>query len=291
LFPFEFTRLLIKSYFEYQREIRFGRNLDIHPFFEKKYLQFTKEKDKDTFFILGGSQSINKINSYQWRFISSQVSLGINNWFVHTFVPSLLLVEGYKKKDLDSKKYSWKNKNLAKYLSNEKITLLIKDISNSYLDWGTFRKANNEIFTIPKLKVPGRSNLSFTKSLLIIRKLGLQNAYNLFSRTSIIQAISLGQLLDYKKIVLCGIDLSNNKYFWNKNEFIGNKYVSIPPENKSLKNEAIHETSNILFNKQTAEHLINAYNDTILKNSNIELYVYSSESILYPSIPVYKFPI
>ena len=103
--------------------------------------------------------------------------------------------------------------NLSKYLANEKTTLLIKDISNSYLDWGTLRKANNEVFTLPKLKVPGRSNLSFTKSLLIIRKLGLQNVYNLFSRTSIIQAISLGQLLDYKKIVLCGIDQATINIF------------------------------------------------------------------------------
>ena len=67
--------------------------------------------------------------------------------------------------------------------------------------------------------------------------------------------------------------------------------MSIPPENTELKNENCHETSNILYNKLTAEHLINAYNNIILKNSNIELYVYSADSILYPSIPVYKFPI
>ena len=219
------------------------------------------------------------------------MSLGINNWFVHKFVPSLLLIEGYKKKDVGKEKYTWKNDCLSKYLLHEKVTLLIKDISNSYLDWRAFGKVNNETYIVPKLKVPGRSNLSFTKSLFIIKKLGLQNIFNLFSRTSVIQAISIAQLLDYKKIVLCGIDLTNNKYFWNDRDFARNKNVSIPLEDKSINKSSIHETSDILVNKLTAEYLINEYNNIILKDSNIELYVFSSDSILHPNIPVYKFPI
>ena len=291
LFPIEFLRLLIRSYVEYLNEIKFANNLQITSFFESKYLQFVNNNDKENFFVLGGSQSINKISSDQWRFISSQVSLGINKWFVHRFVPSMLMVEGYKKCDLHKEKYTWINDNLINYLSNEKLTVLVKDISKSHLRWNDLRKSNQEIYSIPKLKIPGRSNLSFKKSLLIMKKFGLHNIFNLFSRTSIIQAISLGQILGYKKIILCGVDLNDNKYFWSDNNFVCHEKTSIPNQDNKIINEGFHETSDLSLNKLTAEYLIKEFNNIILKESNIKLYVLSNYSVLYPDIPLYTFPL
>ena len=85
--------------------------------------------------------------------------------------------------------------------------------------------------------------------------------------------------------------LNDNKYFWSENNFVCHEKTSIPKEDNKIINKDVHETSDLSLNKLTAEYLIKEYNNIILKDSNVELFVLSNNSVLYPDIPLYNFPL
>lgn len=52
-----------------------------------------KQKKADTLYILGSGSSINSLNEGMWKKVGSQVSVGINHWTLHQFVPSIYAIE------------------------------------------------------------------------------------------------------------------------------------------------------------------------------------------------------
>jgi len=102
-------------------------------------------------------------------------------------------------------------------------------------------------------------------------------------------AIIFSFLAGYKNIVLCGVDLNNIDYFYEKKpETYQQKGLPIL---KSGQKGTIHRTMdpNAFPNKPTPtiDSIVYAINDVLLKPRKINLYVAFSSSALYPKLPTF----
>ena len=94
---------------------------------------------------------------------------------------------------------------------------------------------------------------------------------------SVIAMMTLGVLMGYKRIILCGVDLNKQDYFYQDPrrypECAGWEFVS--------RNEA-HLTTRRLPWLVPAQSAVHIYKELVLDPANIELFVESRASTLYP---------
>lgn len=258
--------------------------------FSKSKCGFGKNPKKDEiFFILGGGASINSLTTEDWGLIGENTSLGLNSWFVHEFIPDFLMIEGFRNRDIGSELYKWKVSELIKYISVSKSKIILKDLNKSALEWSTI--ANTEprkIFSVSYLSVPGKSNEQRDKAMRILRGTGLAKRYPIFSRVSVTLAMSIGQRLGFKKIVLCGVDLNDGYYFWEKGDFKKNPRITIPPGSGQTKKN-IHSTVDPEVNEITADMSILSMVIQLLRPAGVKVYVGSKNSRLFPELPHFDF--
>lgn len=286
LYPIVFLRDFLKSYSALQAEKKTKGTLkaDELPkdFFSKK----KKILDSDCFFILGGSRSINSITDEMWAYIERSTSIGINAFFVHPFVPSLLMVEGFRSRDVGSPLYQYYVDNLNLYLKNKSTTLLIKDPATSWLPWENIIVENRDTYLVPKFIVPGRTNDSVKKAMSLLKLVNFHKKHFLMSRASITLAMSIGYKMGFKKIVLLGVDLNDGLYFWETKDFVHNNKVKIPLSS-GQPSKKIHSTVNPDVNMVTADKSILSFYENILKPEGVEVFIGSKSSRLYPELPLF----
>ena len=277
---------LIRFYLAYKKEKKVGMKYGIPSFIFSKAKE-PSNRDK-VFFILGSGSSINLLNEKDWELIRHNCSIGINRWITHPFEPNYLITEGSRVADIGSPEYKWDEQYIQIYGENSRSTILLKDIAKSYKNWQSFSTLGfNKVFVIPKLSIPGRTNNSQRRTLQILRRLRIANNYPLFSRSSVILAMSMGYLLGFKKIVLCGIDLKNSSYFFEDKNFKSHPLIPIPPSSGQLNKQKMHSTINPEINPITTDQSIIDFHEQILLKSGVDLFVHSTESLLFPAIPVY----
>lgn len=289
---------LLEKYFFW---IIFIRDIVIFSILEKKEKAvsnsfdipiFSKENFKkkgDVFFIFGGGSSINSIDIKQWKKIKNNTSIGLNMFFCHEFTPTYSMIEGFRKSDVNTEKYNWLNKNSKVLYNKTDSILLLKDISHSILDWKFFGgKSEDKVFSIPKLQVPGRKNFSVRKSYRLLSKLSFLKNKFFFSRASVSLAISLGYVLGFKKIVLCGIDMNDTKYFFQSKNFKSNKLFNPPKNSGQSEKNNIHSTIDVKFSPITVDESIYSFNEEFLAPSGVKIYVAKKTTKLYPRVKLFN---
>ena len=117
-------------------------------------------------------------------------------------------------------------------------------------------------------------------------KLQIHRKTFFFTRASITLAISIGYMLGFKRIVLCGVDLLNNRYFWEDPNYSKNEIVSPPPPVPIRK---IHSTVDPTLHPVTVDQSVYAINEIFLKKDDIQLNVLNKSSKLYPRIDEFNF--
>lgn len=282
-------RDLSMSKYANRKEKQYSNSIGITDFGDSHFFKNKKDNSNKVFFLLGGSTSINDLKTDHWRHIYENTSLGINSWFVHEFEPNFLMTEGYHEEDLDSKMYTWTATNLKEYLQFSRSIPLFKNINTSFLPWAYLAGVSkNTAFSISRLEVPGRTLEGKKKATRVIKKMGLHQKFFLSSRASVVLGMSVGYRLGFKKIVLCGFDLREGKYFWEQDDFKRNRRVEIPPG--WAKNQILHPTANPKVNKITADIAVTTLVNDLFRPLGIDIYVSSKRSRLHPYLPVYKFP-
>ena len=104
-------------------------------------------------------------------------------------------------------------------------------------------------------------------------------------RSSLTVLLSFGFFAGYNKIVLCGVDLNNTKYFYTEdNLYYKKKGVPIPPNKQKGK---IHKTIDPSYGDITIDNIIYNLNKLIFEEQNIRLFIGSKKSALYPMLPYY----
>jgi len=233
-----------------------------------------KESIKDTLFIFGSGYSINNISKKDWKLIYSKCDTLSFNYF---YKCENAKMDYYLVREISSKtKIKEKEKEIKKFL-NELLKSQNDPKTKFFFCIHPFSWDANMIFSKFRKKFKNKINVysnNFinnnykppSKNILKIPHLG----------ASLFDAVNIGYLLGYKKIVLAGIDLYDRRYFWLKqNESLEGDII----RNKSYKD--IHNTAKPVINN------LKKWNNIMLKKG-VTMYIYNPKSLLKSFLPVYK---
>lgn len=293
--PVKFARSLYRR----KQHVRSCRRFyDSHNIAHLSQLNFSQYKTSDTIFILGSGSSINQLTPEQWDIIRQHDSLGFNFWPFHHFVPTLYMFEFFNRNFekieqlmdlLMLKSESYKNtpiiaKDLHNFSDSEKLALL------SMIP-GALKP--NVFAAIDFLRIGSPDSRSLKKSLKYMKLFGVfsktENCEYLLNNYtgSLLPITYLCYKYGYKNIVLCGVDLNNNEYFYDGlREHYIQKGVAIPDtppgrDGKHMTND--HTRKNAL----PIAEILRIFNEGIYRAESINLYVALKSSALHPAFPNY----
>lgn len=247
--------------------------------------ELPETKKSDTLFILGSGSSVNEYTEAAWKEISEHDSVGFNFWMYHEFIPTLYVYE----ENLDVKR----NQIFYNLLENKKrmysgVPIIVKDIEYKGISGNKIPlELKGQIFLSTDITIgcsEKELDLFFEKGNEFIQSKN-KNRINVLLKKSgtLSYLISLGEQLQYKNIVLCGIDLNNSKYFYDEQKYREQYVIPSNYENKT----AVHPTNQNTNGNMPIEKIIFSLQEKVLNPKGIKLYVGSKSSALYPDLPYY----
>lgn len=249
-------------------------------------------KSSDTLFVLGSGSSINEITSAQWEHISAHDTFGFNFWGIHEFVPTFYMLEcsfnpEYVQLMIDMMNYRAEGFRgtpvMVRRVINEKIepTKRFWDATPDVEKWHIMCPAF-PIRDADSVEGYRKGFRSLVRSGVF--DLGLTMSLFWHVRGSLSSILAMAIALEYKRVILCGIDLTNPAYFFDSLEYQGR--VPRPPVVKQ--DSAVHNSVNTDRGTVTISDVIEVFNDEVLGKRRIELFVQSSSSQLASFLPVYS---
>ena len=245
-------------------------------------------KKSDTLFILGSGASIGDYTQKMWEHIKSHDTFGFNHWYFHEHIPTFYMFELPKEPLMKeavihnlkvvSVKY-WKvPKFLKPYSSNN--SLDIKEIPDSLI---------NQLYYVPTFNIPKKTFNDYEKTLNIANISLLRGGIkfpdlNSQSRCSLDQVINFGIASNYKKIVLCGVDLTDTNYFFRRDDFHLPKDMQELPVYQKGK---MHKTLDKKYGEITIDKIVNEIKEKITEKRDIEMFVALNSSGLAGILPTY----
>jgi hypothetical protein len=250
-------------------------------------LRLSPLKTSDTVFILGSGWSINEIPDNRWNVIGRHDTIGFNFWPVHPFVPRIFVFENLctsMQQDLYRAFFSIIQRRAHDYRHTIKIATepfpqterqLLHELPSA------FRKNLYVGYTAP---ITARNESELEAGIRFLRSGGVFEPADkvewLFKYGgSVIAVLSLAARMSYKRIVLCGIDLGTQDYFYHHRE----RY----PESADWEfapRQDIHLTARRLPWMVPAQQVIQAFKKVVLDPAGIELFVENRSSTLFPAI-------
>ena len=236
-------------------------------------------KRSDTLFILGSGSTINEITDEQWEVIGKHDSVGLNFWLLHSFTPSFYVYEEH----LDQERNDIFYVNLSRKISEYKhVPIIVKDVEYKGVSLGKIPdelKKNYYLSTeivIPDFDVQKvKKNLRFMlKIYCLINKKKIHVVPKKSGSLSYLMFMAF--MMKYKKIVLCGVDLNNNKYFYDDMEVL-------KPLNEG---HGQHPTNVGNEDNVPMELIIDMFND-FAKSYGVEIYCGNKKSALFPRYQCY----
>jgi hypothetical protein len=257
----------------------------------KTYAEFNSQQYKmsDTLFVMGSGRSINTYSSDVWSEISTNDSFGFNLWLYQKLVPTYYMVE-------------------VPHGENASITFHnLAEIAAAYAEVPKFIKlCEGPIeaeFVFSKLSPEFRRNLYYVPlhrvdsqtpqeydSLLekildqkVFRAAG-NPSLQTFTRASLTQIICFALEARYKKIVLCGVDLSTPDVFFHSDDFkIDERFRPWPRDQQG----PIHSTADPNVDPLTMDKVVESLNRHLVAPMGSQLFVAKRSSGLYPMLPAY----
>ena len=290
-FIFDFINF-IKSFAKqsYINNINTNKAIKLLDFKKLNQLNLLSYKKSDTLFVLGSGASINTLTEQQWQEIKKSDSIGFNFWCIHDFVPNMYVFETPRDKQTALNLFQNFEKKKKHY---QNVPSILKDIRTTNLE--NFFSISNElakqIYIAFDIEMSIERGKHFEKILRICNYLSKflfkkGKARLLFKRRASLSLIThLGYLMGYKKIVLCGVDLNNSKYFYEeKRAYYENKGINVP---NSGQTGGVHSTIDPEHNEITIDQVLLAVNEVLLRPNGTELYVALNSSALHPRLPSY----
>ncbi|RYE24708.1 MAG: hypothetical protein EOP51_06505 [Sphingobacteriales bacterium] len=285
-----------KVFYRYLYSIVNVNNLLSHGFANKlPDLDISKVKTSDTLFILGSGASVNDFTDRQWEEIGKHDSIGINYWVIHEFVPRYLMFElPFPPRDkyffdaLEFRKEKYKN-----------VPIIFKGLYRNRSTFGDFKSLVakfpssllKNMYLGKEFAINAKTKDEFAQTLNRLNKIGFFRARKRMRtlaqhRGTISCAIIFGIKSGYKKIVLCGVELNNDKYFYSERSEYYKSLGIVTPETGQV--GANHLTNTALSSAIPISHSIFMMKDFFKENYKIDLEVAITGSVLYPELNLYN---
>ena len=250
-------------------------------------LRLSPLKTSDTVFILGSGWSINEIPDNRWNVIGRHDTIGFNFWPVHPFVPRIFVFENLctsMQQDLYRAFYSIIERRAHDYRHTVKIATEPHPQSERQLLHELPPGFRENLYVGYTATPPARSDAELEAGMRFLRSNGVfqpgDNVEWLFKYGgSVIAMLSLAVRMNYKRIVLCGIDLGKQDYFYHHRE----RYPESADWEFAPRTD-IHLTARRLPWLVPAQQVIQVFKKVILDPAGIELFVENRNSTLFPAI-------
>ncbi|ACV47590.1 hypothetical protein Hmuk_1475 [Halomicrobium mukohataei DSM 12286] len=182
----------------------------------------------------------------------------------------------------------------------EETQLILKDVDRFFHtssvdavpDWFT-----TGIMLSPDIELPPLFGDSRERFRTVLRYLDNQNYLTqdgrinqLFKkRGSVSYTLFLATVLGYDRIVLCGVDMVDSKYFWDERRGqLNEEDIPIPEPNMERNPEEVHKTNDASRQGIPLEQIIYDIDEELLRPNGIELYTETKRSALHPKVPHFE---
>ena len=259
-------------------------------------------RTSDTLFVLGSGETINDHPAEHWDRVAEHDSIGLNFWLLHQFVPSSYLFEWVGREP---------SPEVAARLAvrQELVRLRAPAIG-----------ARPVLFRVPAWRAVGSRQLcpvdveeqlghegmnlvvtsdldfpeldadGFRRSIALLRRLrGLSSSgswkYLASTRGSVLWAVLFGVRMGYRSIVLCGVDLTGVRYFFEDPD----APLRLPdaPLPANTQPGTIHKTADPARPGATMPELLAAVRDEVLDPIGVSLRIAHRDSALAASFDRY----
>ena len=252
-------------------------------------LDLRQYKTSDTVFLLGSGSSINQISDRQWSVVKQHDTIGFNFWPVHSFVPRIFVFESVaevRQKILFSKFLSLLNSRAKAYAHVPKIVTEAKKLELRQIATELTPEFKKNLYVGYTVSIVARKESELEQGLKFLAGKDYftpdYRAGRLFKYGgSVIAMISLALKMNYRRIVLCGIDLGDAHYFYQD----AARHPSTADWEFIPKTD-VHLTARKLPWMIPAQEVIYTFKRVILDPKGVEIFVLNRNSTLFPRVPV-----
>lgn len=244
-------------------------------------------KTSDTLFIMGSGWSINQITPAGWDTIARHDTFGLNFWTAHRHVPTLYFFEA-----ANTAVRPWLSEPVATMFGEvaesrlddyEKVPKILTDYEPARRDAieripSRWFDSTIAIDTIPAF---ARNRDEFARALRILDEIGLFDGDDLRHllkyRATIVMLVGLAVRMRYRRVVLCGFDMSDPRYFYQKED----EYPHLATFRSSIPGPQ-HATAVQYPLMANVPECLDAMEEVILRPRGIEIFVENRCSALFP---------
>lgn len=245
----------------------------------------------ETLFVLGSGSSINDLSERDFQYIDDSDSIGFNFWPIHAFVPSIYTVEAIDTATLPELRKPILEK-LAKVVFERDDYI---DVPKFLTDYEKSRRATwdrmpdawkESTFVYPTVPIFARSEEETRRAIRLLQDMGLfdQTDVLLKYRATLSLMVTFGIVHKYRRIVLCGVDITDPRYFWHDARRYPQHVDFLKPQSGT-----IHGTGRELPMMATIQEVLRVIRDVVARPRGIEIFVASERSALVPDFPIYRF--
>ncbi|GAC24892.1 hypothetical protein GMES_2597 [Paraglaciecola mesophila KMM 241] len=197
---------LVDYYWDKYLAQKFYQEVPFYP--GKKFDLKNVKRSSDTIFILGCGASINDLSKSDWAIVNQHDSIGVNYFYAHSFRPTFHMIElGQSPKSL-----ACINKHLLadQTRNKEKIFMQIRHVMRRKSGKLCDKNGNLYLYSpsIPKSTCP-------TLIKKIVARWYGESGKLMHHASNLDCTVHFAYQAGYKNIMLLGVDLNNNKYFWD----------------------------------------------------------------------------
>jgi len=243
-------------------------------------------KSSDTLFVLGSGASINHIPAERWKTIARHDTVGFNFWLFHPFVPKIYFFESLAR---DNPAYRTLLDALAEradgYAETLKVIMDMEPPRESLFELPAGIRRN--LYAAKTISMLARNEREIAAAVAYLVRTGaFRQTHNFDSllkyNGTVSSVISLGARMGYRRIVLCGIDMTRAEYFYQD--------AALYPERQNIPwlprdRDAKHHTYTANPWMVAMDLVIAELKKTVLEPAKIDLYVESRSSALWPNVP------
>lgn len=237
-------------------------------------------KRSDTLVVLGSGRSVCRLSKADWQRIGRDYdTLGLNFWMLHPFTPTFYQFEAGPTPERTRQFEDFLAERAGRMAG---VLMIYKDLERHHLDLARLPPETvTGLRVLNKVNLPVDDEARLVRMLDLCRRVGLtrRTGLLLFARASIVQALSFGAELGYRRIVLAGVDLNDTRYFWDEDPDLA-WFSNAQPG-------TVHRTMDPAVGAVPVDRVVMTVRDRWLAPAGITLYCGHATSALHPRLPAF----